>query len=300
MRKLISFLLVLFFLLPCSFTLAEASSSILEGEWYFSDGDPQLIYSLIFNEDGTGKFCAPRTNYAIRSWRLEENFVVFEYFTSDEWRIVETMYTLIQEDGEYYILFSAADGTTRKYYRIDSSSVAGSWYCDDGNSRLIHTLVFHEDGTGSAIAASQTIDILSWTTEETKILFDYVYNGTFTTNDMYCLSVENGESVIRFVDGNHQRIFRRIDATESAPDASVKIEDVTGTWTCRMADSVVTLTLNPDGSGALVIGNSTYSCAWRRSGPSFILYQNDIAIEGVYSGTTISLNLGGQILEFTR
>ena len=297
MRKLISLFLSLILLVSLGSAVAEESTFSLVGHWYCSDGNSVLIHTLVFNEDGTGSAISFNQNLDILSWSMDGNQIYFDYMFNGSVHNND-MYSIGEENGQYYILFTAMDQTTRRFYRT-SASIAGSWFCNDGDSILIHTLVFNEDGTGSAIAFNTTLDILAWGTEGNQIYFDYMFNGERRNNDMYSLAVENGETVIVFNSDTKTRTFRRAQSAENQ-STPVSIEDVTGTWSCQLSDSVCTLVLNDDGTAVLTVLASTYHCTWERSGPKFALHQNGSTISGVYSGTTITLNISGLVLEFTR
>lgn len=76
--------------------------------------------------------------------------------------------------------------------------------------------------------------------------------------------------------------------------------DVSGLWHAYLADGESTLFLRVDGTGSLMVGESSYNVAWSQSGSALILDQGGALVEGVCEEDLISLDIGGGNLVFFR
>ena len=92
---------------------------------------------------------------------------------------------------------------------LAASPLVGEWYCNDGDSHLIHTLILNADGTGSSISPSSTIDIVDWKLVGNDVQFSYYRDGELTTaSGLYTYTTTGDDPVIVYDNGFRQRTFK--------------------------------------------------------------------------------------------
>lgn len=75
---------------------------------------------------------------------------------------------------------------------------------------------------------------------------------------------------------------------------------IVGTWSAQLADAVVTLTINADGTAQLALPGQIYRCEWTQNGEKLYLDQNGSVIACTIGSDSITLNIGGTKLAMHR
>lgn len=252
---------------------------------------------------------------------------------------VEYRNVKIEVNGERIILLDAqeeqqksivVDG--RSYVPIDCfiHAVGGEMTYDEAENQISITLAADagsaSSGDSEADDGAYTDDKIAsvlpsgrWTcTNETGTsFFDFSADNTGKiTGFLDCTwMVSNGVVCVDFISQGQQWhrefTFTQLNGTlqlvnEANPAETYTLDgavdglaNIIGTWHVPGANSTQ-LILNADASFQLKVGGLTYVGTWAADSAHVYLTQNGSSITGNYNGTSIVLNIGGQLFTFTR